>query len=100
MPGCGEKMEDAFGPLLPGSEQFRLQHNLAMKTSEVLPADWAFLQQSGMLVIGHEPSPSWAPTPTTPPSMAATKMNAVNHFLIVVLTILTSFGECQADQLA
>jgi hypothetical protein len=81
-PGCGEKLE-AFDPALPGSEQFRLQHNRAIDTSAVLPADCAFLQQSGMLVIGHEPSPSCAPMPTAPPSMAVSKMNDVSHFLII-----------------
>ena len=90
MPGCGEKIEDAFGPLLPGSEQFRLQHNLAMKTSEVLLADWAFLQQSGMLVIGQEPSPSWAPAPTAPARMDTTSTKTVNHLRIIVPTILTA----------
>jgi hypothetical protein len=72
-------MAEAFDPLLPGSEQFRLQHSRAIETSGVLLADCAFLQQSGMLVIGHEPSPSCAPTPTAPPSMAATRTIAVNH---------------------
>jgi hypothetical protein len=89
-------MEDAFGPL-PGSEQLRLQHNLAMKTSEMLPADCAFLQQSGMLVIGQEPSPSGAPTPTTPARMEVTSTKAVNHLRIVVPTILTDFVECQVN---
>jgi len=55
----------------------------AIDTSAVLPDDCAFLQQSGMLVIGQEPSPSCAPTPTAPPSMAASKMNDVSHFLII-----------------
>jgi hypothetical protein len=96
MPGCGEKTEDAFGPLLPGSEQFRLQHSRAMYTSGVLFADCAFLQQSGMLVIGQEPSPTCAPTPNALSSMAAMRMKAVNHLRIIEMTILRGFVECQA----
>jgi hypothetical protein len=86
-----------FEPPLPDSEQFRLQHSRAMETSEVLPADCAFLQQSGMLAIGQEPAPSYAPTPTALPSMAATRMKAVNHLHIVEVTILRGLIECQAD---
>jgi hypothetical protein len=89
-PGCGEKLE-AFDPLLPGSEQFRLQHNRAIEPSAVLPDDCAFLQQSGMLVIGQEPSPSCAPTPIAPPSMAASKMNDVSHFLITESNYIDCF---------
>jgi hypothetical protein len=81
-PGCGEKLE-AFDPPLPGSEQFRLQQSRAIETSAVLPDDCAFLQQSGMLVIGQVPSLSCAPAPTAPPSMAASKMIDVSHFLII-----------------
>ena len=81
-PGRGEKLEDVFDPL-PGSEQFKLQHSRAIETSAVLLVDWAFLQQSGMLVIGQEPSPSCAPTPTAPLSIAVTRKKAVNHLRIV-----------------
>ena len=92
----GEKLEEVFDPPLPGSEQFRLQHNRAMETSEELPGECAFLQQSGMLVIGQEPSPSCAPTPTAPPSMAAMRVKAINHFRIRVMTIFRRLVECQA----
>ena len=95
-PGCGEKLDEAFDPLLPGSEQFRLQHSRAIETSGVLLADCAFLQQSGMLVIGQEPSPSCAPTPTAPPSMTCNKNKAVNQVRIDEVTILRAFTECQA----
>ena len=76
---CGEKLEELPEPLLPGSEQFRLQHSRAIETSEVLLTDWAFLQQSGRFDIGHEPSCSCALTPTTPFSSAMKSPNAVNH---------------------
>jgi hypothetical protein len=92
---CGEKVEEVLDPLLPGSEQFKLQHSCAIETSGLLLADCAFLQQSGMFVI--EPSPSCAPTPTAPPSMAAMRVKAVNHFRIDVVTILTDFLTCQAS---
>jgi hypothetical protein len=82
MPGCGEKLEEVLVPLLPGSEQFKLQHRRAIETSGVLFADCAFLQQSGRFDIG--PSPACAPTPTAPPSMAATRMKAVSHLHIAV----------------
>ena len=80
MPCWGDKLEK-LDPLLPGSEQFKLQQSRAIETPAVLLADWAFLQQSGMLAI--EPSPSCAPTPTAPPSMAATRRKAVSHLRIV-----------------
>jgi len=54
-----------------------------METSGVLFADCAFLQQSGILDIGQEPSRSCAPTPTTLPTMAATRTIPVNHLRIV-----------------
>src|SRR2546423_4966269 len=47
-----------------------------------------------MLDIG--PSPSRAATPNAPPSIAATRMNAVSHLRIVVRTILSEFCRCQA----
>src|SRR5258705_13661173 len=95
MPGWGEKLEAVFDPPLLGSEQFRLQHSRAIDTSEELPAECAFLQQSGTLVMGQEPSPSCAPTPAAPPSMAAMRVKAVNHFRIGVMTILRRLAECQ-----
>jgi hypothetical protein len=55
---CREKLGEEFDPPLPGSEQFRLQHNRAIDTSGVLLADCAFLQQSGSFDIGQEPSGS------------------------------------------
>jgi hypothetical protein len=77
---CGEKLEE-LDPLLPGSEQFKLQQSRAIETCELPLVDCAFLQQSGMPAI--EPSPSCAPTPSAPPSMAATRTKAVNHLPIV-----------------
>jgi hypothetical protein len=53
---CGEKLVDVLEPLLPGSEQLRLQQSRAIETSAVLFADWAFLQQSGRFDIGQRPS--------------------------------------------
>lgn len=94
-PGWGEKLEEVFDPPLPGSEQFRLQHNRAMETWEELPDECAFLQQSGMLVIGQAPSPSCAPTPTAPPIMAAIRAKGINHFRIGVTTIFRPLVACQ-----
>ncbi len=56
MPCWAEKLDEVFDPLLPGSEQLRLQHSRAIETSGVLLAEWAFLQQSGILAIGQLPS--------------------------------------------
>jgi hypothetical protein len=76
----GEKLEEVLDPLLPGSEQFKLQQSRAIETPRLLLVDCAILQQSGMLAI--EPSPSCAPTPTAPLSMAATRRKAVTHLRI------------------
>src|SRR5260370_21486973 len=85
VPCWGETVEEELVPPLPSSEQFRLQHSRAIETSGALLADCAFLQQSGRFDIGQEPSPRCAPTPTAPPSIAATRVKAVNHFRIAVL---------------
>lgn len=87
-------LEEALVLLLPGSEQFRLQQSRAIETTGALLDDCALLQQSGMLAI--EPSPSCAPAPTAPPSIAAMRAKAVSHLRIVVVTILRDFVECQA----
>ena len=50
-PCWGEEFEEVLDPLLPGSEQLRLQHSRAIEACGVLLADCAFLQQSGMLAI-------------------------------------------------
>lgn len=97
VPCCGETLEEVLVPL-PGSEQFKLQQSRAIETSGELPADCAFLQQSGMLVIGQEPSCSCAPTPTAPQSRLTMRAKAVNHLRIDVVTILTVFVVCQADR--
>jgi hypothetical protein len=44
-------LEEILDPLLPGSEQLRLQHSWAIEACGVLLAVCAFLQQSGMLAI-------------------------------------------------
>jgi hypothetical protein len=88
VPCGGETVEEELVPLLPGSEQLRLQHSRAIEACGVLLADCAFLQQSGMLVIGQEPSCSCAPTPTMPPSMATTRVRAVSHFRIDVVNYI------------
>ena len=54
---CEEKLTETLPPLLPGSEQFKLQQSRAMKTSGALLLERAFLQQSGTLLSGQEPSP-------------------------------------------
>jgi hypothetical protein len=92
----GEKLEEVLDPLLPGSEQFKLQQRRAMETLGLLLADWACLQQSGILAI--EPSPSCAPTPTAPPSMAATRVKTVSQWRIDVRNNIASFVHCQANQ--
>jgi hypothetical protein len=50
-PCWDEKLEEILDPLLPGSEQLRLQHSRAIEACGVLLAVCAFLQQSGMLAI-------------------------------------------------
>ena len=50
VPGEVEKLEEELDPVLPGSEQLILQHNLAIETSGVLLIERAFLQQSGRFV--------------------------------------------------
>jgi hypothetical protein len=57
VPCWGETVEEVLVPVLPGSEQLRLQQSRAIETSGMLLADCAFLQQSGRLDIGQEPSP-------------------------------------------
>jgi hypothetical protein len=57
VPCWGETVEEVLVPVLPGSEQFKLQHSRAIETSGVVFADCAFLQQSGRFDIGQEPSP-------------------------------------------
>jgi hypothetical protein len=82
MPGWGEKLDELFEPLLPGSEQFKLQQRRAIETSGVWLVECAFLQQSGMFVSGHEPSPTCAPMPTAPQSMVTDRAKAVSHLRI------------------
>jgi hypothetical protein len=36
---CAEKLDDVLEPVLPGSEQIRLQHSRAIETSDVRLAD-------------------------------------------------------------
>ena len=48
-----EKLAELLFPVLPGSEQLRLQHSRAIEASG--PLEWAFLQQSGRFDIGHQP---------------------------------------------
>jgi hypothetical protein len=54
---CEENLAETFPPLLPGSEQFRLQQRRAIETSGTLLLERAFLQQSGTLLSEQEPSP-------------------------------------------
>ena len=50
VPRCAEKLDELLLPVLPGSEQLRLQHNRAIEAAgPLLPA---FLQQSGKFDIG------------------------------------------------
>ena len=52
---CGaEKLAELLLPVLPGSEQFRLQQTRAIEDTG--PLLHAFLQQSGSFNIGHVPS--------------------------------------------
>ena len=92
MPCWGELEE--LDPLLPGSEQFKLQQSRAIEAPGVLLADCAFLQQSGMPAI--EPSRSCAPALTAPPRSPAMRVKTVNHFRIVGMNILRGFVDCQA----
>jgi hypothetical protein len=81
--GCGETLEETFEPLLPVSEQFKLQKRRAMATSGVPFADFAFLQQSGRFDIGQELSPACIPAPVAPPNIGTTKITDVSHCLII-----------------
>jgi len=49
-----EKLDEVLLPVLPGSEQFRLQQTRAIEAPCSLLR--AFLQQSGSFNIGHQPS--------------------------------------------
>jgi hypothetical protein len=80
---CVVKLYDTFEPLLPDSEQFRLQQSRASETSGALVAEWAFLQQSGNLVSGQEPSCRCAPVPTTLISIAAITLKMKGRFSMV-----------------
>lgn len=51
---CVEKLDELLVPVLPGSEQFRLQQSRAIEALGPLPR--AFLQQSGSFDVGHVPS--------------------------------------------
>jgi hypothetical protein len=51
---CVEKLDELLFPVLPGSEQFRLQQSRAIEAPG--PLLCAFLQQSGSFDIGHVPS--------------------------------------------
>jgi hypothetical protein len=52
---CTEKLDELpLFPVLPGSEQFRLQQTRAIDAPGRLLR--AFLQQSGSFSIGHQPS--------------------------------------------
>jgi hypothetical protein len=57
-----------------------LQQRRAIETSGLLLADCAFLQQSGMLAIGQEPSSACALIPIAPHAMAMMSIELVNHF--------------------
>jgi len=75
---------EKLAPLLPGSEQFKLQQSRAIDTAGTLLLERAFLQQSGKLFSGQEPSPGCAPIPTAPPIIAAMRIQVVNNFRMVV----------------
>jgi hypothetical protein len=78
-----EKLTELFGTVVPGSEQFKLQHSRAIETSGALPFSRAVSQQSIMPLIGHLPSLSCAWTPATAlASMAMIRTKAVSHFAI------------------
>jgi hypothetical protein len=51
---CTKKLLELLFPVLPGSEQFRLQQTRAIEAPG--PLLRAFLQQSGSFNIGHQPS--------------------------------------------
>ena len=97
MLSCREKLE-ALDPPPRGSEQFRLQQSLAIETSAVLLADCAFLQQSGMLAIGQDPSSACALTPIAALARATISMELVNHFrildeLYLAVSVLVKVGQ-------
>jgi hypothetical protein len=90
---CVEKLDELLFPVLPGSEQFRLQQTRAIEASG--PLLRAFLQQSGTLDIGHVPSCWCAPTPLTTVSISTLNTAAVSRFRITVTTIVRPRIWCQ-----
>jgi len=48
-----------------------------------------------MFVIGHEPSPTCAPTPTALLSMVAVRAKAMSHLRIDVMNIFRGLTWCQ-----
>ena len=82
IPCWTEKLDELLEPPLPGSEQLRLQHTRAIETSGVFWAEWAFLQQSGMLAIGQLPSCASACTPTVLAARANIRIRVVGHLIM------------------
>jgi hypothetical protein len=77
-----DRLEEVLLPLLPGTEQFRLQHKRAIETAGDCSADWARLQQSGILLIGQELSCRCPPVPVTPITMVPMSKKDASHLII------------------
>src|ERR1044072_2126369 len=89
---CVEELDEVV-PVLPGSEQLRLQQSRASEAWG--PWLCAFLQQSGKFDIGHEPSRCCAPTPTAPVNMTIVSATDVSHFRMTAWAIVRRSPRCQ-----
>jgi hypothetical protein len=74
-------LKETLEPVLPLSEQFKLQQRRAIATSGEPPGAFAFLQQSGKFDIGL--SPACTPAPVAPLKIATTRIADVSHCLIL-----------------
>ena len=80
---CAEKLDELPLPVLPGSEQFRLQQTRAIEAPGSLLR--AFLQHSGSFNIGHKPSCSCAPTPAAAVNMTSVSTAEVSRFRVTAV---------------
>jgi hypothetical protein len=76
-----ETLDELFEVVVPDSEQFNLQHSLAIETTGVACRERAFLQHAGKFGIEHEASLSCAPTPIAALSTEI-RRQAVSNFCI------------------
>jgi len=80
-PDCEETLDELVDVVGLDSEQFNLQHSLAIETAAVACRERAFLQQAGRFGRGQEASLSCAPIPIAALSTEK-RTQAVKHFRI------------------